>query len=112
LAGFFFCPSVVFLLPFCCFSVAFLLSFCSPFPHSSAPGYGQITLEHAVHYADLCAKELGCDEEQDVLSCMQSRDIEDIIRSMTYIMGGNPKCVLEIIQLNSNMIQGSRSALA
>ena len=69
----------------------FLGPFCSPFLQSSAPAFGQITLDHAVHYADLCAKELGCDEEQDVLACMQSRDIKDIIRSMTYIMGGNPK---------------------
>ena len=83
--------SATFLLPFCCHSVAFLLPFCSPFLHSSGPAFGQITLDHAVHYADLCAKELGCDEEQDVLACMQSRDIKDIIRSMTYIMGGNPK---------------------
>ena len=94
-----------FLLPFCCLSVAYLLPICSPFPHSSTLGWGQITLEHAVHYANLCSKELGCDEEQDELACLQSRDIEDIIRSMTYIMGGNPKYVFDINQLKSNLIQ-------
>ena len=82
------------------------MPFCSPFLQSSAPAFGQITLDHAVHYADLCAKELGCDEEQDVLACMQSRDIEDIIRSMTYIMGGNPKYVN---QLRSILIQAIAS---
>ena len=81
---------------FCYLSVAILLPFCSPFLHSSAPAFGQITLDHAVHYANLCAKELGCDEEQDVLACMQSRDMEDIIRSMTYIMGGSPKYVNQL----------------
>ena len=61
--------------------------------------------QKTVHYADLCAKELGCDEEQDVLACMQSRDIKDIIKSMTYIMGGNPKYIFDINQLKSISIQ-------
>ena len=57
-----------------------------------SPGFGQITVDHAVQYAYMCAKELQCDqEEQDVLACLQSKDMSDIIKSMTYIMGGNPK---------------------
>ena len=56
-----------------------------------SPGFGQITVEHAVHYADLCAKKLGCDQDEDVLACLQSRDLDDIVKSMTYILGGNPK---------------------
>ena len=64
------------------------------FGHAT-PGFGQITLEHAIHYADLSAKKLGCDEEPDVLACLQGRDLSDIIESMTFIMGGNPKYVFE-----------------
>ena len=56
-----------------------------------SPGFGQITVEHAVQYADLCSQKLGCDQNEDVLACLQSRDIDDIIKSMTYILGGNPK---------------------
>ena len=57
----------------------------------SGSGFGQITIEHAVQYAYLCAKELGCDQEKDVLTCLQSKDLNDIIKSMTFILGGNPK---------------------
>ena len=54
------------------------------------PGWGPITLEPALQYADMFSKALGCDPDQadDVLFCLQSKEITDIL-DLTNLMGGN-----------------------
>jgi len=42
-------------------------------------GWGPITPDHALEYAALFTKSLGCQEEEDVLSCLQEQDVTDIL---------------------------------
>ena len=45
------------------------------------PGWGPITPEHALQYSDLFTKALGCDQDNDVLSCLQDKEMSDILGS-------------------------------
>ena len=47
------------------------------------PSWGLITPEHAVQFANQAYELLGCDQEQDILSCMQSKEISTIFESLT-----------------------------
>ena len=38
-----------------------------------------LTPEHAVKYGNLLAGRVGCDEEEDVLGCLQRRDATEIV---------------------------------
>ena len=38
-----------------------------------------LTPEHAVKYGNLLAGKVGCDEEEDVLGCLQRRDATEIV---------------------------------
>ena len=53
-----------------------------------APSWGHNTPKHAIQYADLVSKNLGCDEEENVLACMQNRDLPEIV-SQTNLIDGN-----------------------
>ena len=42
--------------------------------------WGQaLTPEHAVEYGNLLSGKLGCDEEEDVLGCLQRREATEIV---------------------------------
>ena len=44
-----------------------------------APGWGSITKEHALLWADIASKNLGCDQAEDVLTCLQGKDLADVV---------------------------------
>ena len=50
--------------------------------------YTPISSEHAVEYAGLLARRLGCDEENNPLDCMQRRTIEEIFDNQDVMNGG------------------------
>ena len=49
--------------------------------------WGPITPKHALQYADKFAKALGCDKEDDILTCLQGQEIANIL-SLTDLMEG------------------------
>ena len=44
-----------------------------------SPGWDPNTPEQALKQADQVSKALGCDEEEDILSCLQSRDVDEFL---------------------------------
>jgi len=50
--------------------------------------HGPVTITHALEYADMLTKALGCEEEVDVLVCLQAQDMGDIVNLNT-LMDGN-----------------------
>jgi len=43
------------------------------------PGWGAITPTHAIQYAQLFTQSLGCQGEEDVLTCLQTQDVADVL---------------------------------
>ena len=46
-------------------------------------GWGPITPAHALEYGALFTRSLGCQEEEDVLPCLQAKDVTDILALTT-----------------------------
>ena len=43
------------------------------------PGFGQVSTETAIRYANKLSRELECDQANSVIDCLQSKNMEDII---------------------------------
>ena len=89
-----------------------------------APSWGPITVEHALQYAKLSYSILSCDESEEVLTCMQSKSVTEIINLSKYVGGdkliwmpvpdhefttepflpGDPETLLTHEKLNANEI--------
>ena len=89
-----------------------------------APSWGPITKEHALEYAKLSYSILSCDESEEVLTCMQSKSVAEIINLSKYVGGdkliwmpvpdhefipepflpGDPETLLTHEKLNANEI--------
>ena len=52
-----------------------------------APSWGQNTPQHALQYASLVSHNLGCDEEEDELACLQNRDLNEVMNQLNLIEG-------------------------
>ena len=46
---------------------------------SLAPSWGPITPEHAIQYSDLLFEKLECDQDMDKLTCLQDKEMSDIL---------------------------------
>ena len=54
-----------------------------------APSWGMNTPERAVLLGNLLAEGLECDQEEDILACMQAKPMEDII-ALSNLMNAYP----------------------